>query len=86
MSDTDILLAKPALVETFDTTLTSCLVLSTWLEKYMRKITKGVLADSELSWKAKFKTLWNEAEVKELLEQLHQQHGAISTLVGLLQM
>lgn len=52
----------------------------------MLKITKGVLVDSGLSWKVKFKTLWNEAEVKELLEQLHQQHGAISTLVGLLQM
>jgi hypothetical protein len=78
--------AKPALIETFDTTLTSCLVLSTWLEKYMLKITKGVLGDSGLSWKAKFKTVWNEDEVKELLEQLHQQHGAINTLVGLLQM
>jgi hypothetical protein len=78
--------AKPALIETFDTTLTSCLVLSTWLEKYMLKITKGVLGDSGLSWTAKFSTLWNEDEVRELLEQLHQQHSAISTLVGLLQM
>ncbi|KAL1794077.1 hypothetical protein ACET3X_007498 [Alternaria dauci] len=86
LHNTDILQAKPALVETFDTTLTSCLVLSACLEKYMLKITKGVLDDSKLSWKAKFKTLWNEDEVKELLEQLHQQHAAIGTLVGLLQM
>jgi hypothetical protein len=86
LNDTDVLQAKPALVETFDTTLTSCLVLSTWLEKYMSKIKKGVLENSGLSWKAKFKTLWNESEVKELLEQLHQQHAAIGPLVGLLQM
>lgn len=37
-------------------------------------------------WMRKFKTLWNDDEVKELQEQLHQQHAAISTLVGLLQM
>ncbi|KAH6839855.1 hypothetical protein CC77DRAFT_502630 [Alternaria alternata] len=86
LSDTDVLQEKPALIETLDTTLTSCLVLSTWLEKYMLKITKGVLDTSRLDWKAKFKTLWNDDEVKELQEQLHQQHAAISTLVGLLQM
>jgi hypothetical protein len=77
---------KPDLVETFETTLTNCLVLSTWLEKYMQSITKGVLDVSRGSWKMKFKTLWNENEVKELLEQLHMQQGAISVLVGLLQM
>ncbi|CAN9399095.1 unnamed protein product [Alternaria alternata] len=86
LNDTDVLQAKPALVETLDTTLTSCLVLSACLEKYMLKITKGVLENSRLDWKAKFKTLWNEDEVKELQRQLHQQHAAISTLVGLLQM
>ena len=86
MDDTEILQEKPELVDTFDTTLTSCLVLSTWLEKYMSKIKKGVLDNSGLSWEAKFKTLWNGPEVKELLEQLHQQHAALSTLVGLLNM
>jgi hypothetical protein len=86
LNDTDVLQAKPGLVETLDTTLTSCLVLSACLEKYMLKITKGVLGNSRLDWKAKFKTLWNEDEVEELQRQLHQQHAAIGTLVGLLQM
>jgi hypothetical protein len=76
---------KPELVETFDTTLTNCLVLSTWLETYMQKITKGVLNVSKVTWKMKLKTLWNENDVKELLEQFHMQQGAISVLVGLLQ-
>ncbi|CAN9469008.1 unnamed protein product [Alternaria alternata] len=86
LSDTDVIQGKPALIETLDTTLTSCLVLSTWLEKYMLKITKGVLDTSRLNWKAKFKTLWNDDEVKELQRQLHQQHTAIGALIGLLQM
>ncbi|KAF7670651.1 hypothetical protein GT037_011230 [Alternaria burnsii] len=86
LSDTDVLQEKPTLIETLDTTLTSCLVLSTWLEKYMLKITKGVLDTSRLNWKAKFKTLWNDDEVKELQRQLHEQHTAISALIGLLQM
>ncbi|CAN9437224.1 unnamed protein product [Alternaria alternata] len=86
LSDTDILQEKPALIETLETTLTSCLVLSKWLEKYMLKITKGVLDTTKLNWKAKFKTLWNDDEVKELQRQLHQQHTAIGALIGLLQM
>lgn len=52
----------------------------------MLKITKGVLDTSKLDWKAKFKTLWNDNEVKELQRQLHQQHTAIGALIGLLQM
>jgi hypothetical protein len=86
LSDTEILREKPDLVNTFDTTLTSCLVLSTWLEKYMQKIKKGVHEGSKATWKMKFKTVWNEGDVKELLEQLHTQQGGISVLVNLLQM
>jgi hypothetical protein len=52
----------------------------------MQSITRGVLDVSRGTWKMKFKTLWNENEVKELLEQLHMQQGAINVLVGLLQM
>ncbi|KAF1834815.1 hypothetical protein BDW02DRAFT_318295 [Decorospora gaudefroyi] len=86
LSDADVLQKKPTLIEAFDTTLTSCLVLSTWLEKYMQKITRGVFGGSKITWKMKFKTLWNEEEVGQLLEQLHKQQGAISVLLGLLQM
>jgi hypothetical protein len=41
LNDTDVLRGKPALVDTFDTTLTSCLVLSTSLDAYVLKIKKG---------------------------------------------
>jgi hypothetical protein len=43
LNDTDVLRGKPALVDTFDTTLTSCLVLSTSLDAYVLKIKKGAL-------------------------------------------
>ncbi|KAF2877944.1 hypothetical protein BDV95DRAFT_7215 [Massariosphaeria phaeospora] len=39
-----------------------------------------------MTWKAKFKTIWNEAEIKELLQQLDSQQGAIDVLISLLQM
>lgn len=86
LSDTDVLQDKPDLVETFDTTLTSCMVLSTLLEKFVQKIKKGTLEGTKATWKMKFKTIWNESEVKELLQQLNTQQDAISVLVNLLQM
>ncbi|KAH7080727.1 hypothetical protein FB567DRAFT_595068 [Paraphoma chrysanthemicola] len=85
LQDSDVLRGKPDLQDAFDTTLTSCLVLSTWLDKYMQNITKGLLEISKATWKTKFKTLWNEHEVKELSGQLQTQQVAISMLVGLLQ-
>lgn len=87
LQDDDVLRGKPHLVDTFDTTTTSCLLLTTWLDKIMQKITKGLLEGSRAaSWKTKFRTLWNEDDIKELLEQLHNQQGALGALVGLLQM
>jgi hypothetical protein len=85
LGDTDVLQDKPDLVDTFDTTLTSCAVLSSWLEKYMLKIKKGALEGSKTTWRTKFRMVWNEDDVKELLEQLVTQQAAISMLVGLLQ-
>jgi hypothetical protein len=52
----------------------------------MLKITRGVLDVHRSSWKSKFKTLWNEQEVRELSSQLHSQQGAISVVITLLQM
>lgn len=82
----DVLSDRPDLRDTFDTTLTSCLVVSTWLEKYMQKITKGVLDGDTTKWKTRFRTLWNEHEAQELSKQLDTQQGALNVLVGLLQM
>jgi hypothetical protein len=86
LEDTDVLQDRPDIIEAFDTALTACLVSSTWLEKYMQGITKGVLSTSQGSWKLRFKTLWNEHEVRELSGQLHTQQSAIGVVVGLLQM
>lgn len=86
LGDTDVLRDKPDLVETFDTTLTSSLVLSQLLEDLVRKIKKSALEGTEATWKARFKTIWNENEIKELQQQLGTQQDAINVLVNLLQM
>jgi hypothetical protein len=85
LSGTDVLRDKPDLVDAFDTTLTSCLVLSTSLDMYTLKIKKGALRGDKMTWKMKFTTLWDEVEIKELLQHLHTQQGGISVLVDLLQ-
>ncbi|KAF2625116.1 hypothetical protein BU25DRAFT_122996 [Macroventuria anomochaeta] len=86
LEDTDVLQNRPDILEAFDMALTACLVLSTWLDEYMQTITKGVLDINKGSWKMKFQTLWSEHEVEELSHQLQVQQGAISVVVGLLQM
>lgn len=53
LGDADILHDKPALVGIFNTTLTSCLVLSQWVERYVNKITKGILDGKHESWKTR---------------------------------
>ncbi|KAI8939206.1 hypothetical protein NX059_005036 [Plenodomus lindquistii] len=86
LSEKDALSDKPELVASFDTTLTSCLVLSSLLEKYVSKIKGPVLGGSASTWKAKFRTLWNETEIKELLRQLDTQQTGITMLISLLGM
>lgn len=86
LGNTDVLREKPDLVDTFDTTLISCMVLSTMLEGFVQKIKKGTLEGTKATWKMKFKTIWNENEVKEISQQLNTQQDAISMLVSLLQM
>ncbi|OAL44979.1 hypothetical protein IQ07DRAFT_487362, partial [Pyrenochaeta sp. DS3sAY3a] len=87
LRDTSNITRRRDVVDAFDTALTACLVLSTWLEKYMQNITKGVLDETTTrSWKEKLRMLWNEAEVKEILEQLQAQQSAISLLINMLQM
>jgi hypothetical protein len=51
----------------------------------MQKIKKSVHEGNTATWKLKFKTVWNESDVKELLEQLHTQQTGIGVLVNLLQ-
>jgi hypothetical protein len=86
LGDDDVLHSIPDVVATFDTTLTSCSVLSTSLDTYMFKIKKGALECSRMTWKEKFKTLWDEDEIKELIQQLDTQQSGTSVLVNLLQM
>ncbi|KAF1941745.1 hypothetical protein EJ02DRAFT_422766 [Clathrospora elynae] len=85
LNDTGLLTDKLEVRETFDTTVTACMVLVTWLDGYMRDIGKGVLDGSDISWKTKLKTMGKDCELKEMLDQLHKQHGAISGLLNSLQ-
>ncbi|KAI4676877.1 hypothetical protein J4E81_011026 [Alternaria sp. BMP 2799] len=82
LDETNAVHADPDLVDTLDTTLRSSLVLGVCLGKYVSKIMKGVHGDGSMSSKAKFWTLWNEDEAKDLLERLHQNHTAINMLIG----
>ena len=86
LGDVDILNDKPDVLETFDTTLTSCMVITTMLEGLMHKITKEILNGNKMTWMKRFKTVWNENTVKELLQQLHGQQKGITVLITLLQM
>ncbi|KAI4638873.1 hypothetical protein J4E93_009623 [Alternaria ventricosa] len=82
LDETNAVHADPDLVDTLDTTLISSLVLGVCLGKYVSKIMKGVHGDGSMTSKAKFRTLWNEDEVKDFLERLHQQYSAINMLIG----
>jgi len=82
LDKTNAVHADADLVDALDTTLISCLVLGVCLQKFVSKIMKGVHDDFSMSSKAKFRTLWNEDEVKNFLEQLHQNYTAINTLIG----
>jgi len=82
LDDTNPVHAEPLVVDALEATLISWLALGSCLGEYVSKIMKGVQGDRSMSSKAKFRTLWNEAEVKDLLEQLHQQYSAINTLIG----
>jgi hypothetical protein len=82
----DILKNRPDVIDAFDTAVTACLVSSTCLEKFVWKITSGVLNGEKSTWANKFKMLWNEPKVIELSGHLQTQQIAISLVVGLLQM
>jgi hypothetical protein len=86
LGNADVLREKPDLVQTFDTTLTSCGVLAKLLERLVQKIKKGALKGTKATWKTDFRTIWNENKTKELQQQLGTQQNAINVLVNLLQM
>lgn len=65
--------------------MTTCMAITTLLERRMNAIAKDILTGSTLNWKARVKTVWNEREIKELLQQLGDQQKAINLLIGLLQ-
>jgi hypothetical protein len=66
LEDMDTLKNRPDVIDAFDTAVTACLVSSTCLEKFVWKITSGVLNGEKSTWTTKFKMLWNEPEVIEL--------------------
>jgi hypothetical protein len=59
LGEADVLRNNSDLVEIFEITLTSCMVLSTLLSDLVWKIKKGALGETNAIWKTKFKTIWN---------------------------
>jgi hypothetical protein len=51
------------------------MVVVTLLEDLLHKITKGILHDAKSTWESRFKIVWNESELIELLRFLNNQQG-----------
>ncbi|KAF2996452.1 hypothetical protein E8E13_004073 [Curvularia kusanoi] len=86
LGDADVLADKSDVHPAFDTALTSCLVSSIWLKRFMQKVTQGVHIIDGSSWKLEFKQLWNDDDIKEFSEQLQRQQTAMNVVAELLQM
>lgn len=86
LENTDALTDKSDIHPAFDTTYTSCLALSTWLKKFMRKLLQDVPDIDGSIWKLEFKTLWSDDEIKEIIDQLQEQRRALDLVMVMLQM
>jgi hypothetical protein len=82
----DVFTHRPSVIQAFDTTLTACKTITVWLDKIMTGVTADILAVDRVRWKTRFKVIWNESEIRELLTQLGDQQQAVTLLIGLLQM
>ncbi|MCJ1393744.1 hypothetical protein MMC18_006620 [Xylographa bjoerkii] len=76
-------------VNTLETVVIGCTLTISVLDEYILELTtdKSVLksADSSSKWTTKVKVLWNEAEMRELLQQLRGYQSSITLLLTVLQ-
>lgn len=80
---------RPELETVFDTALTGCMVVFSVLDDEVQKLTTAgadAVGSAKLGFKAKARYLWNEATMKELLQQIRGQQTAITLLIQGLQM
>ncbi|KAF2651052.1 hypothetical protein K491DRAFT_104963 [Lophiostoma macrostomum CBS 122681] len=86
LENDDIFKNDHDIMSAFDTTLTASNTISVWLEKIMTTVTMDILSVDRIRWKTRFKIVWNESEIKDLLVQLGNQQNAANLLINLLQM
>ncbi|KAF2181767.1 hypothetical protein K469DRAFT_637902 [Zopfia rhizophila CBS 207.26] len=79
--------ARPELAATFDTTLTGCTVVFACLEEEVNRLDiKACKEEDQDSWKHRAKIAWRADTMKELLQSIRGQQGAITLLIQMLQM
>jgi hypothetical protein len=86
LENDDVFRNKPDVVQAFDTTLTACKTITVWLDQIMTAVTADILAVDRIRWTSRFRVIWNESEIKDLLAQLRDQQQAANLLITLLQM
>jgi hypothetical protein len=75
------------LLQTFDTSLTACMVIFSCLEQEIQKLSPGASPpQAKFSWRTKVRYLWNEDTMKEYLSLIRGQQSSLSFLIQLLQM
>ncbi|ORY16118.1 hypothetical protein BCR34DRAFT_137478 [Clohesyomyces aquaticus] len=78
---------RPELAATFDTTLIGCTVVFACLEEEANRLNIEACKDGdEDGWKYRAKIAWNAATMRELLQSIRGQQGAITLLIQMLQM
>lgn len=84
-SISSLLTSRPDLIVTFDTVLTSSMVILSSLEDELNRIMRGSLAATYPSWRGKARMVWNKERLKELVAALRGLQTSFNVLIQLLQ-
>lgn len=77
---------QPALAAAFDTSLVGCAMLYSCLESEVHDLDTALRQTGALDWRRKFKAVWKQDEMTNLLQQIRGQEVALSLLLQGLQM
>ncbi|KAM7186690.1 hypothetical protein V8F33_011677 [Rhypophila sp. PSN 637] len=75
----------PELPAVLDQAATGCMVVFSCLELEMQRMDSGTSQSARLPWKARFRFIWNETKLNELLGALRGQQAAVNLFLQLLQ-
>lgn len=78
--------SRPELALTLDAALTGCMVVFSCIDEEIRKITDKYSRADVLSGKGKARAVWNHDRLRDLLDGLRGQQGAINFLIQLVQL